>query len=43
MAAIGKKLGVVGPILDLSMIVVLFLMVWKPGGLVARTAHRAVR
>ena len=33
MAAIGKKLGVVGPILDLSMIVVLFLMVWKPGGL----------
>ena len=31
MAAIGKKLGVVGPILDLSMIAVLFLMVYKPG------------
>ena len=32
MASIGQKLGVVGPILDLSMIVVLFLMVFKPGG-----------
>jgi len=31
MASIGKKLGVVGPILDLSMIVVLVLMVYKPG------------
>lgn len=31
MAALGKKVGVVGPILDLSVIVVLFLMVWKPG------------
>ena len=31
MASIGKKLGVVGPILDLSMIAVLFLMVYKPG------------
>ena len=32
MASIGQKLGVVGPILDLSMIAVLFLMVFKPGG-----------
>jgi hypothetical protein len=32
MAAIGQKLGVVGPILDLAMIAVLFLMVFKPGG-----------
>jgi hypothetical protein len=31
MAAIGQRLGVVGPILDLAMIVILFLMVWKPG------------
>jgi hypothetical protein len=31
MASIGQKLGVVGPILDLAMIVILFLMVWKPG------------
>jgi len=32
MASIGQKLAVVGPILDLAMIVVLFLMVFKPGG-----------
>ena len=32
MAALGQKLGVVGPVLDLAMIVVLFLMVFKPGG-----------
>jgi hypothetical protein len=32
MASIGQKLGVVGPILDLAMIAVLFLMVFKPGG-----------
>jgi uncharacterized membrane protein len=32
MAAIGQKLGIVGPILDLAMIAVLFLMVFKPGG-----------
>ena len=32
MASIGQKLGVVGPILDLSMIAVLFLMVYRPGG-----------
>jgi hypothetical protein len=31
MAALGQKLGVVGPILDLAVIVVLILMVWKPG------------
>jgi len=31
MAAIGQKLGIVGPTLDVFMIVVLFLMVWKPG------------
>jgi len=31
MAALGKKLGVVGPVLDIFMITVLFLMVWKPG------------
>jgi Predicted integral membrane protein (DUF2269) len=31
MAAIGQRLGVVGPVLDLAMIVILFLMVWKPG------------
>ena len=31
MAAIGQRLGVVGPTLDIFMIVVLFLMVWKPG------------
>jgi uncharacterized membrane protein len=32
MASIGQRLAVVGPILDLSMIVILFLMVFKPGG-----------
>ena len=32
MASIGQKLGVVGPILGLSMTVILFLMVFKPGG-----------
>ncbi len=31
MAELGKKLGIVGPILDLSVVVILFLMVWKPG------------
>jgi len=31
MAELGKKMGVVGPILDLSVVVVLYLMVWKPG------------
>ncbi len=31
MQALGQKLGVVGPVLDLLMIAVLFLMVWKPG------------
>jgi len=32
MAELGKKLGVVGPVLDIIMIVILFLMVFKPGG-----------
>jgi uncharacterized membrane protein len=31
MAALGQRMGVVGPVLDLAMIVILFLMVWKPG------------
>ena len=31
MAALGKKLGVVGPALNLILIAILFLMVWKPG------------
>ena len=31
MAELGKKMGTVGPILDLAVVVVLFLMVWKPG------------
>jgi hypothetical protein len=29
---VGKKLGVVGPALDLIMIAILSLMVFKPGG-----------
>ena len=32
MAAIGQRIGVVGPVLDLALIVILFLMVFKPGG-----------
>ena len=31
LAEIGKKLGVVGPLLNVLLVVVLFLMVWKPG------------
>ena len=31
MARARQKVGVVGPILDLVVIVVLVLMVWKPG------------
>jgi uncharacterized membrane protein len=31
MEALGQKLGVVGPVLNLIVIVILFLMVWKPG------------
>jgi len=31
MEQLGKKMGVVGPILNLALIVILFLMVWKPG------------
>ena len=29
---LGKRLGAVGPVLDVVVIVILFLMVWKPGG-----------
>jgi uncharacterized membrane protein len=29
---LGKQLGMIGPILNLSLIVILFLMVFKPGG-----------
>jgi uncharacterized membrane protein len=32
METLGKKLGVVGPVLDLILIAILFLMVFKPGG-----------
>jgi uncharacterized membrane protein len=32
MEALGKKLGVVGPVLNLILVVILFLMVFKPGG-----------
>jgi len=32
MQSIGQKMGVVGPILNLALIVILFLMVFKPGG-----------
>ena len=31
MEQLGQRLGVVGPILNLILIVILFLMVWKPG------------
>ena len=31
MEALGKKLGVVGPVLNLLLVAILFLMVWKPG------------
>jgi hypothetical protein len=31
MEALGKKLAVVGPVLNLILIVILVLMVWKPG------------
>jgi Predicted integral membrane protein (DUF2269) len=31
MAALGQRIGVVGPTLNILMIVILFLMVWKPG------------
>ena len=32
MASLGQRIGVVGPILNLTLIVILFLMIWKPGG-----------
>lgn len=31
MQALGQRLGVVGPVLTIIMVVILFLMVWKPG------------
>ena len=31
MEQLGQRLGVVGPLLNLILIVILFLMVWKPG------------
>jgi hypothetical protein len=31
MAALGQRLGVVGPVLNLFLVVILSLMVWKPG------------
>jgi Predicted integral membrane protein (DUF2269) len=32
MAELGKKVGTVGPVLDIILIVILYLMVFKPGG-----------
>jgi uncharacterized membrane protein len=32
MEGLGKKLGVVGPVLNLILVAILFLMVFKPGG-----------
>jgi uncharacterized membrane protein len=32
MEVLGKRLGIIGPALDLTMIVILVLMVFKPGG-----------
>jgi uncharacterized membrane protein len=29
---LGQRLGVVGPVLNVILIVILFLMIWKPGG-----------
>ena len=31
MASLGQRMGVVGPVLNVILIVILFLMVWKPG------------
>jgi len=31
MATLGQRVGIVGPILNVILIVILFLMVWKPG------------
>jgi hypothetical protein len=31
MASLGQRLAVVGPVLNIFLIVILFLMVWKPG------------
>ena len=32
MQSIGQRMGVVGPLLDLILVVIIFLMVFKPGG-----------
>jgi uncharacterized membrane protein len=32
MQSIGQRLGVLGPVLTVILVVILFLMVWKPGG-----------
>ena len=32
MADLGKKVGTVGPVLDIILIIILYLMVFKPGG-----------
>jgi hypothetical protein len=31
MATLGQRIGTVGPVLNLFLVVILFLMVWKPG------------
>jgi hypothetical protein len=31
MATLGQRLGVLGPVLNVILIAILFLMVWKPG------------
>ncbi len=31
MQSIGQRMGTVGPILDIILVVIIFLMVWKPG------------
>jgi hypothetical protein len=31
MASLGQRMGIVGPVLNIILIVILFLMVWKPG------------
>ena len=43
MEALGKRLGIIGPALDLTMIVILVLMVFKPGGPAALGAARTMR
>ena len=31
MQTIGQRMGTFGPILDIILVVIIFLMVWKPG------------